>query len=367
MRFDVLEQRARSSNPLLRTEESQIQAAEKTVNSPTRTAIRTLRWGVTIQYGKSIREWELMVEVTIPFAAGHPARTGAEAQAMLDAAPVPLPRSRATNRRCSRICQTKLMAWRQLAVRWRTDSLPQSELTFRSALQAMNPARWDFATLLDAQRQTIRQAKLNQVRQELRRCARKTSSASLERTATTTSRRARSCWRPRHWLRAVAIGTVNAIRRKDQRRRHSTVGFGKAKKGAQGSHITAIRWGCPIRPHAQEGPDGDGLHPGLRGRSGTGCRSANRSRSAPTRFRSSGNASRPPACATWTRWRARRPHRTRRRLTYAITPKFEGYVERLRVNATGQAVGKGQPLFEVWPELVSAQREYAIAAQGSMP
>ena len=53
------------------------------------------------------------------------------------------------------------------------------------------------------------------------------------------------------------------------------------------------------------------------------------------------------------------------RLTYAITPKFEGYVERLHANATGQAVGKGQPLFEVYsPELVSAQREYAIATQG---
>ncbi|HQE40731.1 MAG TPA: efflux RND transporter periplasmic adaptor subunit, partial [Zoogloea sp.] len=51
--------------------------------------------------------------------------------------------------------------------------------------------------------------------------------------------------------------------------------------------------------------------------------------------------------------------------TYAIAPKFEGYVERLHVNTTGQAVSKGQPLFEVYsPELVSAQREYAIAAQG---
>lgn len=53
------------------------------------------------------------------------------------------------------------------------------------------------------------------------------------------------------------------------------------------------------------------------------------------------------------------------RRIYAITPKFEGYVERLYVNVTGQPVGKGQPLFEVYgPELVSAQREYAIAAQG---
>lgn len=53
------------------------------------------------------------------------------------------------------------------------------------------------------------------------------------------------------------------------------------------------------------------------------------------------------------------------RRLYAIAPKFEGYVERLHVNATGQPVGKGQPLFEVYsPELVSAQREYAIAMQG---
>ena len=56
---------------------------------------------------------------------------------------------------------------------------------------------------------------------------------------------------------------------------------------------------------------------------------------------------------------------TDERRVYAIAPKFEGYVERLHVSATGQPVAKGQPLFEVYsPELVSAQREYAIAAQG---
>jgi Cu(I)/Ag(I) efflux system membrane fusion protein len=53
------------------------------------------------------------------------------------------------------------------------------------------------------------------------------------------------------------------------------------------------------------------------------------------------------------------------RRSFAISPKFEGYVERLHVNVTGQPVAKGQPLFEVYsPELVSAQREYTIAAQG---
>ena len=49
-----------------------------------------------------------------------------------------------------------------------------------------------------------------------------------------------------------------------------------------------------------------------------------------------------------------------------VSPKFEGYVERLHVNTTGQTVAKGQPLFEVYsPELVSVQREYAIAVQGA--
>ncbi len=53
------------------------------------------------------------------------------------------------------------------------------------------------------------------------------------------------------------------------------------------------------------------------------------------------------------------------RRSFMVAPKFEGYVERLHVNVSGQFVAKGQPLFEVYsPELVSVQREYAIAAQG---
>ena len=56
---------------------------------------------------------------------------------------------------------------------------------------------------------------------------------------------------------------------------------------------------------------------------------------------------------------------TNERHTYTIAPKFEGWVERLYVNTSGQLVSKGQPLFEVYsPELISALREYALAAQG---
>ncbi|MDP2806270.1 MAG: efflux RND transporter periplasmic adaptor subunit [Gallionellaceae bacterium] len=50
---------------------------------------------------------------------------------------------------------------------------------------------------------------------------------------------------------------------------------------------------------------------------------------------------------------------------YSISPKFEGWVEHLYVNNTGQTVRQGQPLFEVYsPELLSAKGEYALALQG---
>lgn len=53
------------------------------------------------------------------------------------------------------------------------------------------------------------------------------------------------------------------------------------------------------------------------------------------------------------------------RRVHVVAPRFEGYVERLWVNAGGQAVRRGQPLFDVYaPELVSAQREYLLARQG---
>ena len=50
------------------------------------------------------------------------------------------------------------------------------------------------------------------------------------------------------------------------------------------------------------------------------------------------------------------------RLLYKVTPRFEGWIEKLHVNTTGQAVARGQPLMEVYsPELITAQDEYLIA------
>jgi membrane fusion protein, copper/silver efflux system len=45
-----------------------------------------------------------------------------------------------------------------------------------------------------------------------------------------------------------------------------------------------------------------------------------------------------------------------------VNPKFEGWIEKLLVNATGQAVRRGDALLEVYsPDLVLAQREYLVA------
>ncbi|MEY4592487.1 MAG: hypothetical protein RIR18_1382, partial [Pseudomonadota bacterium] len=53
------------------------------------------------------------------------------------------------------------------------------------------------------------------------------------------------------------------------------------------------------------------------------------------------------------------------RRVHAVTPKFEGWIQHLYVNATGQTVKRGQPLLEIYsPELMTAQQEYLIARQG---
>jgi Cu(I)/Ag(I) efflux system membrane fusion protein len=54
------------------------------------------------------------------------------------------------------------------------------------------------------------------------------------------------------------------------------------------------------------------------------------------------------------------------RLLYKVAPRFEGWIEKLYVNTTGQAVARGQPLMEVYsPDLVTAQEEYLIALRGA--
>jgi len=49
----------------------------------------------------------------------------------------------------------------------------------------------------------------------------------------------------------------------------------------------------------------------------------------------------------------------------SVSPKFEGWIERLHVSAVGQPIARGEALMEVYsPELVAVQQEYLIATRG---
>ena len=53
------------------------------------------------------------------------------------------------------------------------------------------------------------------------------------------------------------------------------------------------------------------------------------------------------------------------RQLHTVAPKFEGWIQKLHVNTTGQLVRRGEPLLEVYsPDLVTAQQEYLIAWKG---
>ncbi len=53
------------------------------------------------------------------------------------------------------------------------------------------------------------------------------------------------------------------------------------------------------------------------------------------------------------------------RRLHTVSPRFEGWIETLHVNTTGQFVRRGEPLLEVYsPDLVNAQQEYLIAWKG---
>ena len=48
-----------------------------------------------------------------------------------------------------------------------------------------------------------------------------------------------------------------------------------------------------------------------------------------------------------------------------VSPRFEGWIQKLNVNATGDFVRQGQALMEVYsPDLVAAQQEYLVATRG---
>jgi cobalt-zinc-cadmium efflux system outer membrane protein len=160
----ALEERVRTRNPQLFTEEARIKAAEKGRDLVYKNRYPDFNVGIApVQYGSAIKEWGLMVEINIPLQQSSRRSQEREAEAMLSAA-----RSRkeaSANQVLSELSENLagLEAAQRTDVLATTSLLPQAELTFNAALAGYENGKLDFATLLDAQRQ-IRQAKQNQIK-----------------------------------------------------------------------------------------------------------------------------------------------------------------------------------------------------------
>ncbi len=162
--YSALEERVRSRNPLLFAEESRVKAAEKSRDLVYKNRYPDITVGVSpIQYQNAVKEWELMVEFSIPLQQSSRRAQERESEAMLSAA-----RSRKealANQVLAELSENlaAIEAARRTEMLATNNLLPQAELTFRAALASYETGKVDFATLLDAQRQ-IRQARQNQIK-----------------------------------------------------------------------------------------------------------------------------------------------------------------------------------------------------------
>jgi len=162
--YATLEEHLRTRNPQLFSEEARVAAAEKNRELAYKNRYPDFNLGLSpIQSGSRIQEWELMIELNIPLQQESRRSQEREAQAMLAAA---LSRKEATqNQLLADLAEnlSALEAARRIESLARDSLVPQTELTFKSALAGYETGKVDFATLLDAQRQ-IRKARLDELK-----------------------------------------------------------------------------------------------------------------------------------------------------------------------------------------------------------
>lgn len=164
LEYASLADRVRSRNPRLSSDDARVRAAEKSRDLTYKNRYPDFAVGFApMQTGRSVNEWEVMVEMNIPIQQSSRRAMERESEAMLSAA---RSRKEATANEVLSELAESLSA---LEAARRTESiitgslLPQAELTYKAALASYENGRVDFATLLDAQRQ-IRQARQSQIK-----------------------------------------------------------------------------------------------------------------------------------------------------------------------------------------------------------
>lgn len=165
--FAALTRSAGERSPSLAMNTAQIAAAERSAELMRKSRIPDLGVGAAvIQKGTRLTDYELMLEVNIPWQTDIIRANVNEAQAMSDAAAA---RREATAAQLqSELGQNwaALDALREQGEIIRSTLLPQVQLTFESALASYQTGRVDFPTLLDAQRQ-LRRTRLDLLKVEL--------------------------------------------------------------------------------------------------------------------------------------------------------------------------------------------------------
>jgi outer membrane protein, heavy metal efflux system len=168
-KFDAtaLQEKAQRNNPLLRTQDAQITAAEATRRLVEKNRYPDVTLGIApTQRGGGIDGWEAMVEVNIPIRFDTRRAQESEASAMLGAAKE---RQQSIANNVMGELQETIAAYeaaREQELLVTNTLLPQAELTFRSALAGYENSKVDFATLLDAQR-AIRLARQDKIRAQV--------------------------------------------------------------------------------------------------------------------------------------------------------------------------------------------------------
>lgn len=160
----TLLQRAVTANPAVAAEEARLRASRGTRELTLRNRYPDILVGLSpTQMGSRITTWGVMVEMNIPLQREARRSQEREADAMVQAQTA---RTQALRARLLGELGENLAG---LEAARRSESLigsqllPQSELSFRSALAAYESGKVDFATLLDAQRQ-IRKAKSDRLK-----------------------------------------------------------------------------------------------------------------------------------------------------------------------------------------------------------
>jgi outer membrane protein TolC len=150
----------------LQIAEAQIQSADKSRDLAYSNRYPGFTLGVGRTQYTSINTWDVMVEFSIPLQQSVRRSQEHEAEAMLAAASA---RKQSTLNQAESSLSENLSALesaRRTETLIATRLLPQSELTYQSALAGYQTGKVDFATLIDAQRQIL-QARQQQLKAQL--------------------------------------------------------------------------------------------------------------------------------------------------------------------------------------------------------